>query len=323
MASKGLGPLPRRGGSALAHGCDRGGRVVLPLARAAAVSTGLRVRRELHVRHAAQVIVRSEVVPHLEVDVQCVPVWSTKDTRTRSRLRGQGGQGGGGGGAAAKKAAAEQAKADEAAAASAAWGESAQSLGRSRGLIWRLAVAQCRVGGRLAQVRQDPSTVFVAETLPMKRPVRPPAAGAQQLEAGGRSGEPGVAASCIKTVATSPPPAAAPRSSAASTVSTTQQHEYLGGQRRRLGGASSSIRGEAFTSGASCSMFAQQLCAPRVYVGLVGHFRPRGFWASGKLAIDRRRVQPAKPGGSKRCVGVAATLSFANAAEIVDRFSAA
>ena len=43
MASKGLGPLPRRRGSALAHGCGRGGRVVLPLARAAAVSTGLRV----------------------------------------------------------------------------------------------------------------------------------------------------------------------------------------------------------------------------------------------------------------------------------------
>ena len=43
MASKGLGPLPRRKGSALAHGCGRCGRVVLPLARAAAVSTGLRV----------------------------------------------------------------------------------------------------------------------------------------------------------------------------------------------------------------------------------------------------------------------------------------
>ena len=42
MASKGLGPLPRRRGSALAHGCGRGGRVVLPLARAAAVSTGLK-----------------------------------------------------------------------------------------------------------------------------------------------------------------------------------------------------------------------------------------------------------------------------------------
>ena len=39
MASKGLGPLRRRRGSALTHGCDRGGRVVLPLARAAAVST--------------------------------------------------------------------------------------------------------------------------------------------------------------------------------------------------------------------------------------------------------------------------------------------
>jgi hypothetical protein len=43
VASKGLGPLPRRRGSALAHGCGRGGRVVLPLARAAAVSTRLRV----------------------------------------------------------------------------------------------------------------------------------------------------------------------------------------------------------------------------------------------------------------------------------------
>ena len=44
VASKRLGPLPRRRGSALAHGCGRGGRVVLPLARAAAVSTGLRGR---------------------------------------------------------------------------------------------------------------------------------------------------------------------------------------------------------------------------------------------------------------------------------------
>ena len=44
MASKRLGPLPRRRGSTLALGCGRGGRVVLPLARAAAVSTGLSVR---------------------------------------------------------------------------------------------------------------------------------------------------------------------------------------------------------------------------------------------------------------------------------------
>ena len=43
MASKELGPLPRMKWAALAHGCGRGGRVVLPLARAAAVSTGLRV----------------------------------------------------------------------------------------------------------------------------------------------------------------------------------------------------------------------------------------------------------------------------------------
>ena len=39
-ASKGLRPLHRMRGSALARGCGRGGRVVLPLARAAAVSTG-------------------------------------------------------------------------------------------------------------------------------------------------------------------------------------------------------------------------------------------------------------------------------------------
>jgi hypothetical protein len=44
VALKGLAPLPRRRGSALAHGCGRGGRMVLPLARAAAVSTGLRLR---------------------------------------------------------------------------------------------------------------------------------------------------------------------------------------------------------------------------------------------------------------------------------------
>ena len=44
MDSKGLGPLATMRGSALAHGCGRGGGAVLPLARAAAVSTGLRVR---------------------------------------------------------------------------------------------------------------------------------------------------------------------------------------------------------------------------------------------------------------------------------------
>ena len=43
MAATGLGPLPRKRGSTLAQGCDRGGRVVLPLARAAGVSIGLRV----------------------------------------------------------------------------------------------------------------------------------------------------------------------------------------------------------------------------------------------------------------------------------------
>ena len=43
-ALKGLGPLLRRWGSALAHGCGRGGRAVLPLARAAALWTGSRVQ---------------------------------------------------------------------------------------------------------------------------------------------------------------------------------------------------------------------------------------------------------------------------------------
>ena len=44
VAAKWLGPLPRRRGSALTHGCGRGGRGALPLARAAAVSTGVSVR---------------------------------------------------------------------------------------------------------------------------------------------------------------------------------------------------------------------------------------------------------------------------------------
>ena len=44
MASKGLGPLPSTRGSALTHGCGRDGRVVLPVAGAAAVSTGVTLR---------------------------------------------------------------------------------------------------------------------------------------------------------------------------------------------------------------------------------------------------------------------------------------
>ena len=50
VATKGLGPLPRRRGSAVARGCNKGGRAVLPLARAAAVSTRLRVQAELVAR---------------------------------------------------------------------------------------------------------------------------------------------------------------------------------------------------------------------------------------------------------------------------------
>jgi hypothetical protein len=47
MALKGLGPLPRTRGSALALCCGREGRGALPLPKAAAVSTRLRVRRHL------------------------------------------------------------------------------------------------------------------------------------------------------------------------------------------------------------------------------------------------------------------------------------
>ena len=46
VASKGLGPLATMRGSALAHGCDRGGRVLLPLPKVAAAWTGLRVLHE-------------------------------------------------------------------------------------------------------------------------------------------------------------------------------------------------------------------------------------------------------------------------------------
>jgi hypothetical protein len=48
LASKGLGPLLRRRGSALAHGCGRGGRAALPLPRAAAVSAGVRAPLACH-----------------------------------------------------------------------------------------------------------------------------------------------------------------------------------------------------------------------------------------------------------------------------------
>ena len=61
MASKGLRPLPRRRGSVLANGGDRSGRVVLPLARAAAVSTGLSIRVRVRVRVGVGVRVRVRV----------------------------------------------------------------------------------------------------------------------------------------------------------------------------------------------------------------------------------------------------------------------
>ena len=53
VASKRLGPLPRRRRSALAHGCGWSGRVVLPLARAAVISTGVRVQADAAEQHEA------------------------------------------------------------------------------------------------------------------------------------------------------------------------------------------------------------------------------------------------------------------------------
>ena len=64
MASKGLGPLPRMRGSALAHGCGRGGRGALPLARAFAVSTRLGVHEDVQVTQRRLAVGATE-----EVDV--------------------------------------------------------------------------------------------------------------------------------------------------------------------------------------------------------------------------------------------------------------
>ena len=50
VASKRLAALPRTRGSTLAHGCGKEGSGALPLARAAAVSTRLRVQAELVAR---------------------------------------------------------------------------------------------------------------------------------------------------------------------------------------------------------------------------------------------------------------------------------
>ena len=69
VASKGLTALPRRRGSALAHGCGRGGRVVLPLARAAVISTGLRVLLRRAARQLEPLRRRGRhVVLHLHIE---------------------------------------------------------------------------------------------------------------------------------------------------------------------------------------------------------------------------------------------------------------
>ena len=70
VASEGLGPLPRRRGSALAHGCGRSGRGALPLPRAAVISTRLRVRVALARRDLSE----DRVARGLARDVQTVGV---------------------------------------------------------------------------------------------------------------------------------------------------------------------------------------------------------------------------------------------------------
>ena len=60
MDSKGLGPLPRKRGSTLARGCDRGGRVVLPLARAYH-----RFLTELSERPGRHLAISAHLVPSL------------------------------------------------------------------------------------------------------------------------------------------------------------------------------------------------------------------------------------------------------------------
>ena len=96
VASKGPGPLPRRRESALAHGGDRGGRGALPLARAAAVSTGLRVLDAglQDVRADDQVRLRvaraRDLVLRVRVRVSRVRVRVEAGARVRARAEGEG-----------------------------------------------------------------------------------------------------------------------------------------------------------------------------------------------------------------------------------------
>ena len=86
MASKGVGPLPGMRGSTLAHGCDRDGRVVLPLARAAAVSTGLRVPlAQLRARRAAAPHVLRALQPAHVYDGEGAPQPELRHRRARRR----------------------------------------------------------------------------------------------------------------------------------------------------------------------------------------------------------------------------------------------
>ena len=57
-----LGPLPRRRGSALALGCGRSGRVALLLARAAVLSTGLRVHQLIPAEHALPLTLVADIL---------------------------------------------------------------------------------------------------------------------------------------------------------------------------------------------------------------------------------------------------------------------
>ena len=86
VASKGLGPLPRRRGSALAHGCDRGGRVVLPLPRAPVISTRSRVPlAQLRARRAAAPHVLRAPQPAHVYDGEGAPQPELRHRRARRR----------------------------------------------------------------------------------------------------------------------------------------------------------------------------------------------------------------------------------------------
>ena len=80
MASKRLAALPRRRGSALAHGCGRQGSGALPLPRAAAISAGSRVQ-------VGRVQQRLELCRQVELVAVAEVLLAQHLVRARLRLR--------------------------------------------------------------------------------------------------------------------------------------------------------------------------------------------------------------------------------------------